>query len=66
MVSNELTIEEYQKFKEDLRSLGTVYDYDIDCENTRDKNRFQDPFHYDKEFGKIIINEVFSDSVTLR
>jgi hypothetical protein len=37
--------DEYQQFKNDLISMGAVYDCDINSNLTRDANNYADPFH---------------------
>lgn len=55
-------IKENQKFKDDIKSLGKVYDFDYDSEFTRNKDNFSDPFHFKRESGPILINIIFRDS----
>lgn len=46
-------------FKNDLKKLGTVYDFDFDNEYTQDMNNFKDPFHFAND--DLIINNIWGD-----
>lgn len=45
------------RFKNGLKTLGDLYDYDFPSELTENKKNFKDPFHFNQEVSKIIICE---------
>lgn len=51
--------EENRAMREDLASLGTVYDFAWDNEQTRDEASFRDPFHFSREVATEIIKTVW-------
>jgi hypothetical protein len=48
-----------EKFKNDLKSLGDLYDFDYHSDLTEDKDNFNDPYHFTASIGRIIIYETF-------
>lgn len=53
---------EYARFKEDIRKLGKVYDFDLPNEFTRDRSNFTDPYHVVN--ANRIIDEVWGGRIT--
>ena len=51
-----------EKFKEDIKSLGKVYDFNYDSPFARNKNNFFDPFHSGRDLDTILIYTMFRDS----
>jgi hypothetical protein len=51
---------EYARFKQDLSSLATTYDFDYPNELTANKNNFSDPYHCRHACVDEIIREVWS------
>ncbi len=49
------------KFREDLKKLGDVYDFNYPNEVTKERNNFSDPFHFKSEVVGTIIDELFND-----
>ena len=47
------------KFKEDLKKLGDVYDFNYPNELTKERNNFSDPFHFKDEIARTVIEELF-------
>jgi hypothetical protein len=54
---------ELQVFKDDIQSLGRVYDFNYNCEFTRNKANFFDPFHSRRDLDTILIYTMFRDSL---
>lgn len=50
--------DENEKFLSDLRSLGTVYNFDIESPLTTDRDNFSDPFHFISSVADIVVEEV--------
>jgi len=55
-------VEENRKFKDDISSLGKLYDLNYDSEFTRNKENFSDPFHFKRDLASLFINIIFQDS----
>ena len=54
---------EEARFKEIMSSLSArVIDYDFENAITADRNNFDDPVHYNKKTGLLMVNEIWSDS----
>ncbi len=51
---------EYEKFKNFIFSLCTVYDFSNINKFTEDKSNFNDPFHLNKDACLILFNEIFN------
>ena len=49
---------EYVNYKNDLCSLGKVYDFDYKTDITLNRDNFNDPFHWKDEVTKSIINDL--------
>lgn len=47
------------KFKEDIKKLGDVYDFNYPNELTKERNNFSDPFHFKGPMARTIIEELF-------
>lgn len=57
-------LKENQRFKDDIKSLGRVYDFNVDSEFTKNKDNFSDPFHIKRELNPLIINIIFKDTTS--
>lgn len=53
--------EAYVKYKEDMNSLGKVYDFDIDTEDNRNYDLYGDPYHAGKEIKENVIRVVWGE-----
>jgi hypothetical protein len=49
------------KFKEDIKKLGDVYDFNYPNEVTKNRANFSDPFHFNNAIVKTIIDELFNN-----
>jgi hypothetical protein len=49
------------KFKDDLKKIGDVYDFDYPSDITGNKNNFRDPYHCTDSIGEIVVKELFSN-----
>jgi hypothetical protein len=49
---------EYEKFREDIKLFGDLYDFNWPNEITRDKNNFLDPLHSIDSVSRIMIREI--------
>jgi hypothetical protein len=49
------------KFKEDVKKLGDVYDFNFPNALTEEKNNFSDPFHFKDEQARTMVDELFND-----
>lgn len=47
------------KFKEDLKKLGDVYDFNYPNEITKENTNFSDPFHITPASARLVIQELF-------
>ena len=56
---------EESKFKEDIKKIGKVVDYDFPNVITECKSCFGDPIHTTDSVSTVIINDLFSDSLTI-
>jgi hypothetical protein len=56
---------EENKFKEDIKKLGDVYDFNYPNELTKERNNFSDPFHFKDEIARTIIEELFKNKKTI-
>ncbi|MBN1182928.1 MAG: hypothetical protein JXB49_11615 [Bacteroidales bacterium] len=57
-------LEKYEfKFKEDLAGTGTVYDFDYPNDITKNKDNFEDPFHFNDSIAKIVKKEITTGKV---
>ena len=48
------------KFKNDLKKIADLYDFDYPSELTMNKDNFRDPYHFTDSIGKIVVKELFS------
>ena len=55
----------YYQFKEDIKNIGKVVDYDFPNVITECKSCFGDPIHTTDSVSTVIINDLFSDSLTI-
>jgi hypothetical protein len=53
---------ECDKFREDIRSIGKVYDFNYDSPFARNKDNFFDPFHSRRDLDSVLIFTMFRDS----
>lgn len=51
------------QFKEDLRSIGKVYDFDYENEMTLNRNNFVDPFHAVDSISRIVVGEIVTGNL---
>ena len=64
LVRFKLTEEEIQ-FKKDIVNIGRVIDFDYPNTITECKSCFSDPIHTTDSISALIIEELFSDSLTI-
>jgi hypothetical protein len=64
LVEFNLTREE-KNFKNEIKNIGRVIDFDFPNSITNCKSCFSDPIHTTDSVSKIIVNEIFSDSLTI-
>ena len=60
----ELLTEE-ERFKNEIRAIGSVIDFDYPNSITNNKACFGDPLHTTDSVSRIIVNEIFSDSLVI-
>lgn len=48
------------RFKEDLATLGEVYDFDYPSDITRNFDDYRDPMHFDVRVGEIVRDEILT------
>ena len=51
--------EEERKFKNDLKKIAKVYDFDYPNEITRDRANFLDPYHFNDSIADVLIKALF-------
>lgn len=51
-------VKEYNRFKQDIESLGDVYDYNYPNIITKNKYNFGDPYHHSDSVARIIVKEI--------
>jgi len=56
---------EEARFKEAIKDIGTVIDYDFPNQITNCRSCFGDPLHTTDSISNIIVNELFSDSLVI-
>lgn len=54
--------EQYDKFIEDIKLLGDVFDFNFPNSITIDKKNFKDPFHHNDSISKVIIDEIMYEN----
>ncbi|MBT3612127.1 MAG: hypothetical protein HN522_04210 [Flavobacteriales bacterium] len=64
LVDFKLTREEIQ-FKEEIRHIGRVIDFDYPNSITNCKSCFTDPIHTNDSISEIIVNDIFTDSLVV-
>jgi hypothetical protein len=62
-ISEHALIPESEKFKADIRSLGTVYDFDYDSWLTSQRENFSDPFHLNIALDTVVINTLINNRI---
>lgn len=56
----EFKLSEYEeRFKNDIKALGDVYDFDFPSGLTKNRENFIDPYHFTPDIGNFIIREFF-------
>lgn len=55
-------VEAEVRFKKDLATLGTVYDFDYPNEWTKKRENFNDPFHFTKVIMEKFVDEIWGNS----
>ena len=58
-------VDEEENFKNDIKNIGRVIDFDFPNLITNCKSCFSDPMHTTDSIGKIIVREIFSDSIII-
>jgi len=58
-------VDEEENFKNDIKNIGRVIDFDFPNSITNCKSCFSDPMHTTDSIGKIIVREIFSDSIII-
>ena len=53
------------RFKEEIKTIGKVVDYDFSNEITNCKKCFGDPIHTTDSIGEIIVTELFSKNLKI-
>lgn len=55
-----------KRFKDIMAGLNArVFDFDFDNAITRKKENYKDPLHYRSRIGRLIINEIWTDNLTI-
>jgi hypothetical protein len=54
-------IEQEKKFKEELKTLADLYDFDFPSELTYNRDNFSDPMHFNNEVREAICNEILTN-----
>jgi hypothetical protein len=54
-------VNDYQKFKNDIKTFGDLYDFEIPNELTKNKDNFKDPYHFKDSIGDIVVHEMVSN-----
>ena len=58
----EYNLQAYElRFKNDLKKMGDVYDFDFPSNITADTGNFNDPYHFSPSIGEIIVKDLFSN-----
>jgi len=55
--------DELKRYKEDMKDLGLVYDFDYDNRFTKDKDNFDDPYHCTDKAVRQVISEVWGNDI---
>jgi hypothetical protein len=57
---------EVERFRRDIATLGTVYDFDYPCEITTQRADYADPYHCRPRVRSLVIQEVWGDPAKRR
>ena len=58
-------VDEEENFKNDIKNIGRVIDFDFPNSITNCKSCFSDPIHTTDSISEIIVDEIFSDSLII-
>ena len=58
-------IEEEKKFKNEIKNFGNIIDFDYPNRITNEKSCFSDPLHTTDSVGKIMVDEIFLDTLII-
>ena len=58
-------IDEENRFKEEIKEIGTVIDYDFPNSITNCRHCFTDPIHTNDSVSLIMVKEIFNDSLVI-
>ena len=58
-------VDEEENFKNDIKNIERVIDFDFPNSITNCKSCFSDPIHTTDSIGEIIVREIFSDSIII-
>ena len=58
-------VDEEENFKNDIKNIGRVIDFDFPNSITNCKSCFIDPIHTTDSIGDIIVREIFADSIII-
>ena len=58
-------IDEENRFKEEIKEIGTVIDYDFPDSITNCRHCFTDPIHTNDSVSLIMVKEIFNDSLVI-
>jgi hypothetical protein len=64
VIDFKLTKEEV-RYKEEIKNIGTVIDYDYSNSITNCRNCFTDPIHTNDSINLLIVKEIFKDSLVI-
>ena len=53
------------RYKEEIKNIGTVIDYDYSNSITNCRNCFTDPIHTNDSINLLIAKEIFKDSLVI-
>ncbi|WP_299430979.1 hypothetical protein [uncultured Maribacter sp.] len=55
-------LKEEEKFKEDIKRLASVYDFDFSNQITRNKEKFKDPYHCKESVAELVAKVIFCEN----
>ena len=58
-------VDEEENFKNDIKNIGRIIDFDFPNSITNCKSCFSDPIHTTDSISEIIVDEIFSDSLII-
>ena len=58
-------VEQEEAFKNEIKNIGRVIDFDFPNSITNCKACFSDPLHTTDSIGKIMVDEIFLDSLVI-